>query len=131
MKHENFSQTPAPTESKTFPPLPAGTYEVQVTDVKEMRSDKAGDFWNLTMEVKKGEYTGRRIFDSMFFVEDAKSRRKLILDCLGINVAGDVSYSEADLIGRKCRVTIEIESRTRNGATTSRNKVTYTGYAKV
>ena len=127
MPRESFANTPEATENN-YPALPAGKYDVQITDVKDFHSEKAGNYWGLTLEVVNGDYFGRKIFDSIFFTPETKSRRKLILKRLGLDVEGEVVYDQIDLIGKRCTVTVVVEQRLKHGVEVEGNKVTFAGY---
>ena len=128
MPREDYSKTKEASENE-YPPIPAGTYDVQVMDIKDYHSEKAGNYWSLTLEIiNNKELTGRKIFDSFFFTPETKSRRKLILKRLGLDVEGEVVYDQADLIGKRCKVTVVVEQRLRHGVEVDGNKVTFAGY---
>jgi hypothetical protein len=128
MPREDFAKTPEATENN-YPALPAGQYDVQVTDIKDYYSEKAGNYWSLTLEVlTKGDHYGRKIFDSIFFTPETKSRRKLILKRLGLDVEGETVYDQTDLIGKRCQVTVVVEQRLKHGVEVEGNKVTFAGY---
>lgn len=127
MPQVDLSGTKEATENQ-YPPLPDGWYKVKVGQVFERNSPKVGDYYGLELIVTHGSSEGRKIFDSMFFTADAKSRLKLILKRLGFDVDGMIHFTPTDLLGRTCQVNIITEESIYKGEKRIQNKVTFAGY---
>ena len=86
----------------TYSPVPAGDYEIMITEVKEMQSKEGKAYVTLVSEIVKGEYRGRKIFDNLYITsENPKAvniaKRKLndiakALDLVVIKEEGDIKY---------------------------------------
>lgn|SRR5690606_16357407 len=86
----------------TYSPVPAGDYEIMITEVKEMQSKEGKAYVTLVSEIVKGEYRGRKIFDNLYITsENPKAvniaKRKLndiakALDLVVIKEEGDIKH---------------------------------------
>lgn len=86
----------------TYSPVPAGDYEIMITEVKEMQSKEGKAYVTLVSEIVKGEYKGRKIFDNLYITsENPKAvniaKKKLndiakALDLVVIKEEGDIKH---------------------------------------
>ena len=112
-----------------FSPLPEGEYLCRLTDIEETTTRQDDDQWKLRFVVEAGEYSGRYIFDNLFFSPKALPRVKLICSRLGVDVAGELDLRPEHLIDKSCRVKVIVaEYQNEEGNTKLRNKVPYAGY---
>lgn len=52
--------------TNTFDPVPAGDYEVMITDSEEKNTANGnGKYLQLTVQIQSGEFTGRTLFDRL------------------------------------------------------------------
>jgi len=93
MANFQFNANDVPEDTRSFDPLPAGEYTMQVID-SEIRDTKAGTGQQLvlTLEVIDGPYANRRVWDRLNIVNqnpDAQriSERALADLCLAIGLA--------------------------------------------
>lgn len=59
-----FNPSDVPEDERSFEPLPAGLYNVQIIE-SEVRPSKSGQMLRLTLEVMDGPKAGRRIWDNL------------------------------------------------------------------
>lgn len=117
-------------DAEDYSPLPDGQYLCELVEVEEATTRDGNEWWKLRFEVLKGEYQGRRIFDSLFFSDKALKRVKLILNRLGLDVSGRLKLTPELLQGRKVYIEVETEDyEDQEGKTRKRNKVPFAGYA--
>jgi hypothetical protein len=116
--------------SQSFDPVPEGWYDVIVTKVWVNESEKGDTYWGLEFEIVNGDFAERKIFDNLFFTEKTKSRLKLILKRLGYDVERPFDLNPDSMIGRECRVEVEIQKDVvgKGGVVSDKNKVTFAGY---
>jgi len=113
-----------------FAPLPDGARICTLTDI-ETDVTRAGDpMWKLRWTVEGGEYAGRLLFDNLAFSAKALPRVKLICECCGLDVSGEIDLEPGMLLEKRARVTTYIEEYVDDsGATKARNRIPYDGYA--
>ena len=92
-----------------FSPLPKGQYECRIFEVKEARTLAGEAMFKLTLAITRGEFKGRYIFDSLFFSKKGQRRLKHVCAALGLDVSGELDVSPEVLVGRRCRVDVELE----------------------
>src|SRR6516164_5590981 len=95
----NVSDVPEDTGDRSFDPIPAGDYIVQVVE-SEIRDTKAGTGKQLvlTLEVVDGPFTGRKLWDRLNIVNQSPeaqriSQRSLADLCMAIGIS-DLRDSE-------------------------------------
>ena len=111
-------------------PLDDGTYRVEVEKVERKESQAGNEYWKLELRVLEGEFSGRKIRDSLHFTERAYPRLKLILLRLGFVMQDEMEIEPSDLKGRRAKVTVAKESYTYDGENRVGNKVTFDGWAE-
>lgn len=119
------------SEHHDFTSVPAGTYLVEVRDVRVGESLLGQVRWSLALEVVAGEFEGRHAaWDAIVFSPRGMARTRRVLDALGIR--DHDGAKPADLEGRAALVTVrpaEYLSATGGRVTvTARNEVPYEGW---
>ena len=105
-------------------PVPAGTYVCRAVAVEETTTRHGDEMWRVRFSIEEGPHRGRLLWDNLPFSEAALPRAKLACDALGLDTEGEVDLSPDELLGRRCRLRITLE--TYKGR--RRNKVAYDGY---
>lgn len=89
----NFDATQVdPTPKSDFDTLPAGPYQVIITDSEiKQTKDGSGSYLNITLEVQSGEFQGRKIWEMIMLQSDkqnavASGQRMLSQICHAVNV---------------------------------------------
>jgi hypothetical protein len=118
-------------DATDFTPLPEGTYPCRIDTVEETRTNRGDRMLKVRLVVVSGPNRGRYIFDNLVFSEKAMKRAKLVLSRLGIDVTSKVMLSSELLIGKACRVRVEVEDYVdSDGKERSRNRVVFAGYER-
>ena len=126
-------------DATDFSPIPEGMYFVEVTEVKSNTSKGGLEYFRLEMTVRDGQYSGRKLWDNMFFQGKTEAstvktmqRVKLIASHLaGIKCEGNVSLYPDNFLGAKGWVQALIESREDDkGVERQYNFIPYAGYHK-
>jgi hypothetical protein len=126
MPKVNFSQV---DDLPDFEPLPDGRYLCRINDIKVASTQSGDEMWKLSLEVLRGEWAGRRIFDNLVFSEKALSRVKLVCSSLGVDVSGEVILEPSTIMGKRCWVEVRTEEYVdAEGILRMRNSVPYGGY---
>lgn len=62
-----FDPSEAPQDDRSFEPMPAGDYVVQIVDSEIVQTSKGGDMLKLTMEVIEGPFSDppRKVWDNL------------------------------------------------------------------
>ena len=107
-----------------FSPLPEGEYLCRLTDIEETTTSQDDDQWKLRFLVEAGEYSGRYIFDNLFFSPKAMPRVKLISSRMRVDVSGEVDLQPEHLLDRQVLVTVTIGEYEGE----KRNRVLFAGY---
>lgn len=101
-------------ETKTFEPIPAGRYNVVVTDFKQGEaSDRAKNpgaptiSWRL--DVEDGDYEGRVVWENMTIVENSLWRLKSFLAACGFDVDGEIDFNPVEVIGSRMVAKVGIQ----------------------
>lgn len=131
MPKVNFTQVP---DSQNFSPMPEGNYLMEVTDVEEKTTKNGDVMFRMKLEVVRGEYRSRCVFDNLTFNEKGMKRVKLVCNRLGIDTDQDIDLDITPeiLIGRSALVTLTINDYEANdGTMKKRNEVPFAGYEKV
>jgi hypothetical protein len=97
-----------------FTPIPAGKYDVQVTDYRQgTASDKAKNpgattiSWELT--VLNGEYEGRKVWENMTLVENSLWRLKAFLEACGFDVEGEIDFDPDEVVNSELVAKVGIQ----------------------
>lgn len=101
-----------PVKVLTFDPFPPGEYQIEVVDVTEKESTKAGDYLLLQLKVVGGEYDNRRLLQGLFnHTEGAQAYTTGILMSLGFDLEDgeEIEIEPEDLIGQTARVLVGIQ----------------------
>ena len=110
-------------------PVPKGRYPVEIEQVRENKSVKGHDVFELLLRVTDGEHAGAKIYDWLYFSEKALPRVKLLLKALGIETEGEVEITAELLKGRKCKVDVIMDTYTKDGEDEVQSSVvTFAGY---
>jgi hypothetical protein len=125
MPRVNFGNGEPPQE---YLPLPPGTYECRLAEVKERLTQRGDEMWQLRFVVRSGEHAGHYIWDTLFFSEAALTRVKRLCESVGVDASGEMDLTPEPFIGKLCNVTVRIERGNGKGGPL-RNKVTFLGYA--
>jgi len=109
----NFSDV----ESKSFDPVPAGTYHVKITDGELKETSGGGKLpggtpminWEFT--IQNGPYEGRRLWTNTVIHERTLFNLKALLEASGrFNEAqlsgGDIDFEIDDLIGADLKIVV-------------------------
>lgn len=113
---------------KAFEPLPAGKYNVEVTDFRE---SKAGEnaknpgapivAWEFT--VTDGEYEGRKIWDNMAIIAPSETskgtlwRVKAMLEACGFEVDGEIDFDPEEVLNSNLVIRLAIQKARKNEET--------------
>lgn len=104
------AHTVAPQQS--LEPLPTGTYDVVIvdTDEKLVKDGNGQSYYEITMQVTQGEFTGRKVIDRLNVKHNSEETRRIansqfsaICYVTGIMV---VQQSSAELHGKPFKITV-------------------------
>ena len=113
-----------------FTPIPDGEYTCVLVDIEEDMTSKGFDMWKLRWRVEDGDYAGRLLFDNMVFSPKAMPRVKLVCDCCGVDVDGEVNLEPSMLLDKRAGVaTYQDEYPDDKGQQKVRNNIRYDGYS--
>lgn len=116
--------------NKTYEPLPEGSYDVEIEQVKE--HDKNGvplqtrnndPFVKISYIVISGKYKGRRIFDQIFLFPGnviGAGITKHFLHCIEQPYENDFEVDPFQWLGKKLIVNIVIDKKYNNNKVTKR-----------
>lgn len=121
----NFAGVP---DQKTFTPLPAGNYTLELNDYREgvvkgeQSKNKGATMYSFTFEVienENEEYNGRKVFDNLTITEDSLWRLKALLKAFGCDVPeeGDIDVEFDDFIGEKLKARVGVQGARKVGDT--------------
>ncbi len=127
---EAFTWNMAETEeSSGFDPMPKGTYSCIVDKVDFKISKSSGKpMWEMVLAISEGEFAekNRKVFNYQSLKEEQKGQVKKLLNRVAPDLASLTSFDpkkvadEGLLVGRRCRVKLDIEESEQYGA---RNRV--------
>jgi hypothetical protein len=115
-------------DSQDYTPVPEDKYLVEVVEVEELSTDHGDEQWKLKMEILEGEYTGRFIYDRLFFTEKAYPRLKLVCGRFGIDVSGEMDLKPEMLNHKLVYVEVKVEDYEIDGKIKHSNNVPFAGY---
>ncbi len=101
-------------ELTNFEPIPAGTYELLISDAEEKEGNKA-PYLNLILEVtdaEDAELVGRKVWDILSFSAASLWRLHQFLLAVGFEeetLQGEVDFDPADLLGYSVTAIVGIE----------------------
>jgi hypothetical protein len=127
---QEFSPADVPANERSFDPIPAGTYNLQVIESRiEDTKNGSGQMLVLTLEVIDGEYAGRKIWDRLNIRNqnpDAQriAQRALADLCISLGIV-ELSDSE-ELHFKPFTARVRIESD-KSGQYDPQNRVRYNG----
>jgi hypothetical protein len=121
----NFDATQVePAEERDFSPLPAGKYQVAVSET-EMKATKAGtgEYLQITFDVQSGEHANRKLWARLNLSNPNKTAeeiaaRELSAICYAV---GKMQVEDSDeLVGLELLVDVGVEINKSNGEPTNR-----------
>jgi Protein of unknown function (DUF669) len=109
---------------KTFEPVPAGKYLIEVTDYREGTASTAAKnagaatiSWELTIEstatgeteINGTKVEGRKVWENMTLVEASFWRLKAFLEACGFDVSGEIDFDPEEVLNSRliCKVGIQ------------------------
>jgi hypothetical protein len=108
---------------KTYEPLPAGKYVVEVTDFKEGTASEnaknagaATISWELSV-VDHDEYEGRKVWENMTIVDNSLWRLKAFLEAAGFEADDEVEFDPEDILGATLEVRLGVQKGRKNPKT--------------
>ena len=125
----SFPYDPAsPTAGGNFKLLPAGEYELQITDFKEGKTKNQDPMVNLTCEViNNADYNGTTVFHNVSFLPKDKTGAGMashFLKTIGQPFEGAVEVAPSDWIGEKFKAKIgEREYKKKDGTMAKTNEI--------
>ena len=109
------------TEAKSFPLLPDGSYELQITNTEERKTSKGDPMVNVECEViNNPDYNGRRIFHNVSFLPKDKPGSGMsthFLKSIGRPFEGTLDVDCSTWIGEKFRAKIGSREYTKKDGT--------------
>lgn len=105
--------------------MPDGDYLAKVVDAEERTASTGTEMIALKLEVTKGAYAGKWVWDNLVFSAKAMPRLKIVGKAMGLNMKGEADITPNMFLGKVCVITTAQESY--NGKT--RAKITFDGYA--
>lgn len=121
---------------KTFEPIPAGKYIVEVTDYREgQASEQAKNAgattvsWELTVEstasgdttIERGgnelKVEGRKLWENMTLVQNSFWRLKSFLEACGFDVSGEIDFDPDEVLNSRLTVKVGIQKGRKNPET--------------
>jgi hypothetical protein len=123
----------ADSSTLDYTSIPAGTYLVQIAEVRAGYTRSGDERWGVRLVVAEGEFTGRlAAWDSLVFNAKCQARLRHVFAALGLPARGTVDVEPDDLVGRRAFVEIRpSEYASPGGETIRRNEVPYAGYRAV
>ncbi|HST77280.1 MAG TPA: DUF669 domain-containing protein [Verrucomicrobiae bacterium] len=129
----NFAGVP---DQKSFDPVPAGEYELELQDYKEgtVKSETSANFgatkFDFTYEIvncDEEKYNGRKIFDNVTITENSLWRLKAMLKAFGADVPeeGEIEVDFDDLLGESLSAKVGVQPARKVGTQeyTARNTI--------
>ena len=113
-----------------FVTVPAGTYHCRVGEIRRGQTRAGDERWSIRLVVAEGQHVGKQAaWDSLVFSARGRARARLILQALGLRVAGKVELEPEALTNREALVTVRpTEYESPQGQLVRRNEVPYDGY---
>lgn len=119
-------------DAKGFDPVPEGTYLCRVDSIKESVTRGGDEMWALRLAIVDGPHKDRCVFDNLPFSPKGLKRVKLLCGALGLDTTGEIELTPNLLIGRTCRVEVNLEEYVdEKGQTKETNTVPFAGYSPV
>jgi len=87
-------------ESEDFEPIPAGTYDAILFDVKAVNSKGGDPMWKATFKITDEAFANRRVIDNMMLTGVANWKLKQFFDAFG--TTADTNTDE--LLGKPCQL---------------------------
>ncbi len=116
-------------DAKTFVPIPAGEYVVEINSIEETTTSHGDELWKLRLKIHEGPHAGRYVFDNLVFSPKAMKRVKLLCSRLGLDITGEVDLTPRMLRGKQCRVTVDVEDFIDDeGRERKRNNIGFAAY---
>lgn len=105
-----------------FEPIPAGKYQVQVTDYRQGNASENAKnpgaptiSWELT--IMDGEYEGRKVWENMTIVEASLWRLKAFLEAAGFEVDGEIDFDPDEVVNTELVAKVGIQKARKNPET--------------
>lgn len=104
---------------KTFEPIPAGKYLMEVTDYREGKASETAKnpgattiSWELTVAddgYNPDEYVGRKVFENQTIVDNSLWRLKAFLGACGFDVSGEIDFDPDEVVNSTlvCKVGVQ------------------------
>lgn len=112
-------------EGGTFEPIPAGEYEAYLHNVEFKTFNSGNTGYNLEFTVAEGQYQGRKVFDNLVLIDNAKWKLaqfwKAITDDTGEVVVD--TEKVPSFVGRKVLLKLDTDTYEKNGETRDKNVV--------
>jgi hypothetical protein len=119
----NFAGVP---DQKSFDPVPAGEYELELQDYKEstVKSESSANYgatkFDFTYEIVNNDeekYNGRKIFDNVTITENSLWRLKAMLKAFGAEVPedGEIEVDFDDLLGESLIAKVGVQNARKVG----------------
>lgn len=121
-------------DAENYVSVPNGTYLCEVAEIRRRMSEDGAERWGLRWSVVDGPFAGRTAaWDSLGFEPRSLRRTKLVLQRLGIPVAGTQEISPAEVEGRRAWVTVYARERVdaASGRRIISNRVPFAGVEAV
>lgn len=120
------------SEIADFSPIPDGEYLSRLTDIETDLTRAGDEMWKFRLQVEGGEYDGRLLFDNLVFSPKAMSRVKLVCQCCGLDVSGELDLQPPLLLDKRFMVTTyQEEYEDDKGQTKVQNRIPFDGYCVV
>ena len=85
-----------------FVTVPAGTYHCRVGEIRRGQTRAGDERWSIRLVVAEGQHVGKQAaWDSLVFSARGRARARLILQALGLRVAGKVELEPEALTNRE------------------------------
>lgn len=128
MVEVNWDDVP---DGNDYSPLPDGQYTCILEKVEERQGSK-GEYWSLEFRVLNGDYSGRKIYDSVFFTPKALPRFKLIASRLGHKTEGTSQITPDMIKGSIVKLTVFTEKYMgKDNRERTKNTIPYDGYEQI
>ena len=129
MPEVDFTDVPD-AEDGNFEPMPPGKYHVRVDSVESKNDKNGNEYFNVKYKITEGEFSGRFVWDGVFFSEKSLGRLKLIASrLLGIKPLGRTMITTDMFFGKTCWLELIQEDYTdKSGNSKRKNSVPFGGY---
>lgn len=112
--------------------VPAGKYLCRLDSVDVKPSNDGDGMWTMWWKILGGEFTGRRIRDTLHFTDASLKRAKLFCSRMGVEPIGKMDLQPSMFIGREVYVTATAkEFDDKDGNKRMGNDVPFAGYEAV